>query len=153
MSSNGELTPRQQQAIACLLSSPTIEAASKNAGVARSTLYEWMRIPAFQEELERAKRRQFQAALGQLRSLVPEAIQGLKELARSSNEQVRLRACVEILKATNAYGSQASLPFTIGDWALEVSTDQKGKLDLSDLSDEALDLIEEIGLKIQSNRA
>ncbi len=89
--------------------------------------------------------------MGQLRSLVPEAIQGLKDLAQSSNEQIRLRACVEILKATNAYGSQAPLPF--GDSALEVSTDQKGKLDLSGLSDEALDLAEEIGLKIQMNRA
>lgn len=150
MSSNGDLTPRQQRAIACLLESPTIEAASKNAGVSRSTLHEWLKIPAFQEELEQAKRSQFQAAVGQLRSLVPEAIQGLKDLARSSNEQIRLRACVEILKATNAYGSH-----------LEVSTDQKGKIqsqqehkvDLSDLSDEALDLIEEIGLKIQMNRA
>ncbi len=151
MSSNGELTPRQQQAIACLLSSPTIEAASKNAGVSRSTLYEWMRIPAFQEEFERAKREQFQAAVGQLRSLVPEAIQGLKDLARSSNEQIRLRACVEILKATNAYGSQAPLPF--GDSALEVSTDQKGKFDLSSLSDEELDLLEEIALKISLNKA
>lgn len=149
MSSNEKLTPRQQRAIACLLSSPTIEAASKNAGVSRSTLHEWLKIPAFQEELEQAKRSQFQAAVGQLRSLVPEAIQGLQELARSSNEQIRLRACVEILKATNAYGSH-----------LEVSTDQKGKiqsqqnlLDLSDLSDEELALAEEIGLKIQMNRA
>ncbi|MDA2915403.1 hypothetical protein MYX64_00915 [Nitrospinae bacterium AH_259_B05_G02_I21] len=197
MSSNGKLTPRQQRAIVSLLESPTIEAASKNAGVSRSTLHEWLKIPAFQEELERAKRSQFQAAVGQLRSLVPEAIQGLKDLARSSSEQIRLRACVEILKATNAYGSQAPLPFTLADSALEVSTNQKGKIaleilerlmsgeipanavpklfqvldkledldggpihsqqkpkiDLSDLSDEALDLIEEIGLNISLNRA
>jgi hypothetical protein len=85
------------------------------------------------------------------------------------------------------------LPFTLGDSALEVSTDQKDKitleilerlmsgeipanavpklfevlnrmehtiqsqqeplLDLSGISDEALKLAEEIGLKIQSNRA
>jgi hypothetical protein len=193
MSSNGELTPRQQQAIACLLECPTIEEASKKARVGRSTLHEWLKKPAFKEEFERAKRRQFQAAVGQLRSLVPEAIQGLKDLAQSSNEQIRLRACVEILKATNAYGSQAPLPFTLGDSALEVPTDQKDKitleilerlmsgeipanavpklfevlnrmehtiqsqqeplLDLSGISDEALKLAEEIGLKIQSNRA
>jgi transposase-like protein len=154
MSSNGDLTPRQQRAIACLLSSPTIEAASKKAGVSRSTLYEWLKIPAFQEELEWTKRSQFQAAVGQLRSLVPEAIQGLKDLAQSSNEQIRLRACVEILKAaTNAYGSQAPLPFTLGGSALEVSTDQKGKLDLSGLSEEELDLAEKIGLMKSLNRA
>ena len=199
MSSNGKLTPREQRAVACLLECPTIEAASKKARVSRSTLYEWLKKPAFKEEVERAKREQFRAAQGQLRSLIPEAIQGLQELTRSSNEQVRLRACVEILKATNAYGSQAPLPFTLGDSALEVSIDQKGKialeilerlmsgeipanavpklfqvlnrmehtggdggpiqsqqkhkLDLSGLSDEALDLIEEIGLKIPLNRA
>lgn len=111
MKDNGGLTSRQQRAIVSLLECPTIEAASKNARVSRSTLYDWLNIPAFKEELERAKRQQFQAALGQMHSLVPKAIEGLKELACSSNEQVRLRACVEILKATNAYGSH--LPISI----------------------------------------
>lgn len=153
MKDNGALTSRQQRAIVSLLECPTIEAASKNARVSRSTLYDWLNIPAFKEELEQAKRQQFQAALGQMHILVPKAIEGLKELACSSNDQVRLRACVEILKATNAYGSQAPMPFTLGDSALEVSTDQEGLLDLSGLSDEELDLAESIGLKIHLNRA
>ena len=153
MKDNEGLTSRQQRAIVSLLECPTIEAASKNARVSRSTLYEWLNIPDFKEELGRAKRQQFQAALGQMHSLVPKAIEGLKELACSSNEQVRLRACVEILKATNAYGSQAPLPFTLGDSALEDSTDQEGKLDLSGLSDEELALAEKIGLNMSLNRA
>jgi hypothetical protein len=81
--------------------------------------------------LERAKRDQFQAALGQMRSLVPDAIESLKELASSSNEQVRLRACVEILKATRAYGASTSpLPFNPEDSPFKVSLEYASQLTL-----------------------
>lgn len=131
MRSNGVMTPRKLRAVTCLLECPTVEEASNKVGVSRSTLYEWMKIPEFQEELERAKRKQFQASLQQLRSLVPEAIQGLKELAQSNNEQVRLRACLEILKATRAYGANVSpAPFSPDDSPLKVSIEHTGKLTL-----------------------
>jgi transposase-like protein len=131
MSGNGDLSPRQQRAVAHLLECSTIAEASKKTGVHRSTLYEWMKNPAFQVELERAKRDQFQAALGQMRSLVPDAIESLKELASSSNEQVRLRACVEILKATRAYGVSASpLTFNPEDSPFKVSLEYASQLTL-----------------------
>lgn len=106
MNTNGKLKPSQLRAIAYLLECSTNKEVRKKAGIGRSTLYRWMKIPAFQKELERAKRAQFEAALGQLQSLIPEAIQGLKGLIHSSNERVSLRACVEALKATNAYGAK-----------------------------------------------
>ena len=127
MSTNEELRPRQQRTITYLLECPTIEGARKRADVSRSTLYRWMKEPAFQEALEQSKRTQFQASLGQLQSLVPGAIRGLKKLLRSSNESVRLRACVEVLKATSAYGAKAPLTLNLKDWTENKTLTRKGE--------------------------
>jgi transposase-like protein len=129
--SNGELSSQQLEAIVCLAENPNISIASKKAGVSRSTLHRWLNNPDFKAALEKAKREQFLLAQEQIRSLVPLAVEGLKELAQSSKEQIRLRACTEILKATRAYGATVSpLPFTLEDIPLEVFSDYSGKLTL-----------------------
>jgi transposase-like protein len=128
---NGRLSSKQLEAIVCLAEDPSISKASKKVGVARATLHRWLDKPEFREELEKAKRQNFLVAQEQIRSLVPMAVEGLKELAQSSKEQVRLRACTEILKATRAYGATVGpVPFTLEDIPLEVFSDYSGKLTL-----------------------
>lgn len=131
MKQNGELSSKQLEAILCLVENPSISKASKEAGVSRATMHRWLDRPDFRAALEKAKKEQFLKAQEQLRSLVPLAVEGLKELAQSPKEQVRLRACTEILKATRAYGATvAPVPFTLEDIPLEVFSDYSGKLTL-----------------------
>jgi hypothetical protein len=49
------LTPKQRNAIPYLVQYPNISEAAEQAGIARATIYEWMKIPAFREELERQR--------------------------------------------------------------------------------------------------
>lgn len=62
-----KLSPIQVKAIECLLSSSSVASAAERAGVNRSTLYRWMKEPAFRQALKNAEA----TALGELsRSLV-----------------------------------------------------------------------------------
>ena len=46
------LTDRQRRAVLAVLEAPNMEAAARAAGVVKSTLYEWIRLPAFRAQLE-----------------------------------------------------------------------------------------------------
>ena len=52
---NKTLSPRQRKAIEALLTRGSISAAAEAAGVARVTMYRWMREPAFMAELSKAE--------------------------------------------------------------------------------------------------
>ena len=52
---NKTLSPRQRKAIEALLTRGSISAAAEDAGVARVTMYRWMREPAFMAELSKAE--------------------------------------------------------------------------------------------------
>jgi len=50
------LTPPQRKALTALLTSWDTTKAAAVAGVSRDTVYRWMRLPAFREELQTATR-------------------------------------------------------------------------------------------------
>lgn len=129
MKRNGWLTPKKLRAVNSLVECSTVEEASREVGVSRSTLYEWLKVPVFQEEYERAKRRKYHDEMSEERRFIPKVFEGLRELAiSSSNEQIRVRASVEYLKATGAYGAKTPLPFDLEEVALWGKLDQKGKI-------------------------
>lgn len=97
MTTNGELTARQQRMIAALLSEPTQDAALKAAGVGFTTLARWRREPSFVDALDTARRELFADGYARLQS---EQSRNLDELARlrddGDNENTRLRAAIAL---------------------------------------------------------
>lgn len=51
------LTPRQEQAVLAVISSPNVRAAARKAGVGEATLFRWLRCRAFKQRLEEQQRR------------------------------------------------------------------------------------------------
>jgi len=94
-----KLTHRQLQAIAAILDTESMEAAARLAHVGRTTLYAWLREPAFRAELKRRQNEIFDAALARLKSLVGNAVNGLGELVKAESESVKRAACRDILDA------------------------------------------------------
>ena len=93
-----KLTRRQQRAIAFLVTCPTQEEACRSAGVTRETINTWKRNPVFQAELERQQQLVFSEAIGAIKQSVDEAVVSLRNLVKSENENIRLRASVECIR-------------------------------------------------------
>jgi hypothetical protein len=96
---SASLTRRQLRAIAAILDAPSMEAAARRARVGRTTLYTWLREPAFRDELMRRQGEIFDAALARLKCLVGDAVEGLGELVDADSESVKRAACCDILDA------------------------------------------------------
>jgi len=93
----GELTARQSKAIAAILEAPSIEAAARAAGVAKSTLYEWIRQEPFRAALEAARADIYRAGIDTLKGAAGKAAGRLIELLDSRNENTRRLTAREIL--------------------------------------------------------
>jgi len=96
---SASLTRRQLRAVAVILTTPSMEAAARRARVGRTTLYTWLRAPAFRDELARRQGEIFDAALARLKCLVGDAVTGLGELVDAESETVKRAACRDILDA------------------------------------------------------
>lgn len=93
------LTRRQLRAITAILNAPSMEAAALKAHVGRTTLYNWLREPAFRDELTRRQNEIFDAAFARIKSIVGKAVNGLGELVEAESETVKRAACRDILDA------------------------------------------------------
>jgi hypothetical protein len=49
------LSPKQMRVIPYMVEYPSMTEAAEKSGVSRNTLYEWMKIPAFRDELEKQR--------------------------------------------------------------------------------------------------
>lgn len=78
-------TRKQQQAIAALLSEPTIEAAAVAAGIASRTLKRWLADDVFQHEYKAARRRLIESATGRLRNAMARAVAVLESVAEDKD--------------------------------------------------------------------
>jgi len=79
MTGHGEkLTRKQEQAIAALMTAPSVTAAAKVAGVGESTLFRWLREPAFTEEYRTARREVVVQATSQLSQASVDAVTMLR---------------------------------------------------------------------------
>jgi len=90
----GELSTRQQKAIAALLASKSVSEAAASARVGERTLYRWLaEDEAFRAGLSRAESELLDTATRRLLSLQGQAIEALEYLlTRAESESVRLRA-------------------------------------------------------------
>ena len=98
------LTTVQVEVIAAIVSGATITAATRKAGVDRTTFYLWMRRDAdFVAELNRAQKERETAMRAQLDGLADAALEALQEmLDPDTPPAVRLKAALEILARTGA---------------------------------------------------
>ncbi len=89
-----ELTPRQERALAALLTSRSLAAAARQAEVCESTLRRWMKKPVFQAELEQTRRESFSRAVGKLRRVADHAVEVLDSVMQDSTvtPAMRIRA-------------------------------------------------------------
>lgn len=80
------LTPAQRLAVAAIVCGRTYSAAAVQAGVDRSTIYQWRKLPAFTEAIEHYSREALEATAMRARSLL---LKSTRALAESLNEQRR----------------------------------------------------------------
>lgn len=100
-----ELTPKQEKALAALLSEPTATAAAETANVALSTLMRWLNEPAFAAAYKMARGRILETTLIALQSASGQAVTTLRnvltdETARAGEKVSAAKAIIEFaLKA------------------------------------------------------
>ena len=75
--SGGRRPQREEQAIAALLSEPTIVAAATKTGIGESTLLRWMAEPDFKARLRAARRSLVEGAIGRLQQAATMAVDAL----------------------------------------------------------------------------
>jgi hypothetical protein len=91
------LTAQQIRAIPILVQAPTVEEGAKRAGKSKTTIYKWLRQPAFRQELNRQKNELMDVALENLKSSVEKAVQVLTALLGSDNETTRRYVANDVL--------------------------------------------------------
>ena len=99
MKGHGEkITRKQEQAIAALLSSPTIREAAQAADVAEVTLWRWLKVRSFTAQYRAARRQVVEQAVARLQQASKLAVDTLMKCLQAKSESVRLRAAVAILE-------------------------------------------------------
>ena len=92
-----DLTKRQQRAIPVILASPTYTEAAQKARVGRNTLHNWLKDPAFQDELERQRDQITDQAYGLLTQNLTRAVETLTTLLETSDNRLKRLAAKDIL--------------------------------------------------------
>lgn len=94
------LTARKKKAIAAILEAPNYEAAIPAAGVCRQTFYKWLRDPNFKAELDRRLDELAGGAIGRIKGAAGEAVEKLRTLLNSENENIQIRAAMGLIDYT-----------------------------------------------------
>jgi hypothetical protein len=116
MAGHGERRSRkQEQAVAALLSEPTITAAAARAGVSEVTLSRWLKEPSFVAAYRAARRGLVEQALARLQGAAGEAVDTLKANLRAEKAADQNRAAVAILEQCLRYSEAADLAAEIED--------------------------------------
>ena len=95
------LTPKQERAIAALLSEATVASAAEKAGVGEVTLYRWLKQRHFLAAYREARRQVMEKSVAQMQQGSWAASTTLLKLLGSPSDSVRLRAATEILDQAN----------------------------------------------------
>jgi hypothetical protein len=99
MAGHGEKQSRKrEQAIAALLSEPTVEAAAKQAKVAERTLRGWLKEPAFNREYREARRQIVEGAVCRLQQTMIMAVLTLNRNLTCGLPATEVRAAQVILE-------------------------------------------------------
>jgi hypothetical protein len=93
-----KLTCKQEALIAALLTEPDHAAAAKKAGVGKTTLYRWMRLPEFRAAYRQARRELVEGAIGRVQAATGQAVEILLDVARNGRRDGdRVRAANSLL--------------------------------------------------------
>ena len=95
-------SPKQDQAIALLITGKTVTEVAEVVEVTRQTVSEWLHHhPGFQATLHQRQRELWHEASEQLRALIPKA---LEVVTQALEGEQALPAAVHVLKACGLYG-------------------------------------------------
>jgi transposase-like protein len=91
-------TSRQEAVIAALLTEPTYAKAAAKAGVSASTVYKWLRQPAFRQAYRRARQELIEHAIGRIQAATGQAVETLLHVAtHARRDSDRVRASVALI--------------------------------------------------------
>jgi hypothetical protein len=94
-----KLTVKQTKSIAIIVAAGSIEAGCREAKVAKSAFYGWLRTnTTFRVEFQKAQKLLVEGAFERLRFAVPLAVDTLVDLLNHDNGHVRLRAACALLE-------------------------------------------------------
>jgi len=94
------LSPRQQRAVLLLAEGKTVTEAAKALDLSRETVSGWQRRAAFEAALNLVRAEIMESATGRLLRLVYRATEAMEQALQSEDEQVRLKAAIEVLRQT-----------------------------------------------------
>lgn len=94
-----DLTAAQEKAISALLSSVTVEAAAKKAGISDRTLHRWLKEPEFRQAYLAARRMVMEQAVGTLQRASLGAVETLVRNLKCGAPSVEVSAARAILEA------------------------------------------------------
>ena len=99
MAGHGErMTRAQEQAIAALLTEPTVEAAALKAGIGYRTLKGWLQVPAFKEAYRQARTEVLERVVAQTLAACGEAVGTLRANLGCDTPAARNTAAKTILE-------------------------------------------------------
>jgi transposase-like protein len=105
-----ELTRKQEALMAALLTESSYAAAAAAAGVAESTLYRWLNLPAFRAAYRQARRELKQLHTSRIEAALGEMIDTVLAVARSGKrESDRLRAAIAVIDRASGAGRHAEV--------------------------------------------
>lgn len=93
-----KLSRRREQAVAALLSEPTVALAAGKAGISEATLARWLQRPEFQCAFRAARRQVVETAVAGLQSACREAVETLRRNLQAGSESVQVRSAQLILE-------------------------------------------------------
>lgn len=92
------LKGKRRAVVLALATTRTLSAASREAGVSRSTIYSWMQEPGFREAVGQMRHRFFEEAAELLLAGQAKAVSRLLEGLDSRDPALRLRSATSILE-------------------------------------------------------
>ena len=96
-SSPESLSRKQQEAIPHLVGARSLQEGCRKAKISKSTMFTWLKNPAFNFELQRVRQAMITESLERLKGGITEAIEELLTLTKAKEKTIKLRACQTIL--------------------------------------------------------
>lgn len=93
-----ELSTRQRDVILALADARTVAGAARQAGVSRSSVYNWLKDEAFRAEVGRVRDLLFQEALDMVNGAMAKAVGKLVEQLDHGSSSIRYKAAAEICR-------------------------------------------------------
>ncbi len=94
---NDELTFKQMKSCYLIVSGMSMRDVADSVGTSETTIFRWLKLPTFQDELRQLKRIVIERSLGKLQVLNDKSIQTLERLLNCGNYPTECRAAVAIL--------------------------------------------------------